>query len=332
MTARSACLALAVTTALCGAMVAGSWAGGGTPATWKTRLAVTDPKDLAGPRADGRFVLTAGGRLSLYDPRKNELQPFARGPHGYSSAADEPYIALPRRGFEGPGGCSYGRNAVYALEPGTNPGVVRISRRGVARRFASFSGFPSGIAFDTVGHFHHRLLVVVKGATSTPAVVLAFACDGTARTVAPDVPGVEGGMFVAPRSFPRFGGALIAANEFDGKVYGVGTRGGVRKVVESGIPAGPDIGVESIGLVPQLRRGGRALVADPGSDGVLTIGRSALNRAGVEPGELLISAEAQGMATVAIRCDRERRCDARQVATGPASAHSEGHLMFFRGG
>ena len=192
-------LALALlASALAATMLAPAAAGTLGTATWSPRTPVPDPQDVAGPRADGRFVIVAGTaaggerELSLYDAASGRLKSFARGANGYSTSTAEPYIVLARHGFEGPRGCSFGRDATYALEAGADPGIVRISRTGVASRFAGFAGFPVGIAFDRGGAFGHRLLVAVQG-TGVPSVIYAFDCQGERRTVVRDGPRIEGG-------------------------------------------------------------------------------------------------------------------------------------------
>jgi hypothetical protein len=135
--------------------------------------------------------------------------------------------------------------------------------------------FPSGITIDTVGSFGYRLLVTTFAAGTT--TLSAFDCRGRARVVATGAPHVEGGMAVAPRTFGRFGGKLIAADEVTGRIYAFGPRGLVRLVAESGLPAGGDIGVESVGFVPPtLGRHGAAYLADMGAPGSPTSGSDSL--------------------------------------------------------
>lgn len=306
-------------------------AGGGGSVAWQVRTPVSGPQDIAGPLADGRFVVAAGGpavlALSLYDPVAGTLRPFARGPQGYSSDTAEPYIAMAREGFRGPRGCSFGRDATYAIESGADAGVIRISRRGIASRFASFSGFPSGITFDRGGAFGHRLLVAVQGA---PSVVYGFDCDGEQRTIVADSPRIEGGMTTAPRTFGDFGRELIAVDEVPGLIYAFSPAGEARVVAASQITAGFDIGVESPGFVPGLRRGGMALLGDPGRDAILSIGAEELSNAGIRGGDLLIAAEGPPTETIAVRCSAT--CAVRAVGVGPAGdGHAEGHIKFVRG-
>lgn len=115
--------------------------------------------------------------------------------------------------------CSFRRGEVFALEPDADPGVIRIDRRGHAKRFAGLpvGKFPAGISFDQVGRFGGRLLVTVRlGATVD---VLGVDCRGRVSKFVEGAPQVEGGIVVAPRSFGALGGRLIAVDEFSGLVY-----------------------------------------------------------------------------------------------------------------
>jgi hypothetical protein len=96
-------------------------------------------------------------------------------------------------------GCSFRRDDVYAIEPTATPGIVRIDRRGRARRFADLpaGAFPSGIGFDTVGRFGNRLLVTALFGPSL--TVYALDCRGRSTVVLEGGPRVQGGIAVAPR-------------------------------------------------------------------------------------------------------------------------------------
>jgi len=187
-------------------------------------------------------------------------------------------------------GC-FARDGVYALAPGAHPAVVRIDRRGHAQ-------------------------------------LLAIDCRRGVTTIARRMPKVEGGLAVAPRSFGRFGGDLIAPDENSGRIYAVDARGDAHLVTRSGLPHGGDIGVESAGFVPAA--GATARLADrgtpgnphPGTDSVLEL---TVTSALVRPGDLLVATEG-GAQTIAIHCGA--RCSARHVADGPAIAHAEGHIVF----
>jgi hypothetical protein len=143
---------------------------------------------------------------------------------------------------------------------------------------------------------------------------------------------VEGGIAVAPATFGRFAGDLIAPGEQSGKVFAVTPRGRSLLVANSGLPRGHDIGVESEAFVPSGPRD--ALIADrgsphsshPGDNVVLRIPATELKTAGVRPGDLLVASEA-GALTDAISCSASG-CKVKYVADGPSEAHVEGHIAF----
>jgi hypothetical protein len=290
--------------------------------------------DLAGPRADGRLVAVARFRLYLVS-RSGAISRFARGPRGYAGRPEgEPYLALARERRLRRPHCSFKRDDLYVLQPGRSPAVIRVSRRGRARRFVALprGGFPDGIAFDTVGSFGRRLLVTSRFGERN--AVYSMDCRGRRRTVARRVPRLEGGMAVAPGSFGRFGGRLIAVDELSGRIYAIDARGRSRTLARSGLPAGSDRGLESLGFVPGGLRHRIAYLADlsagpssptRGTGSILRVGGRALARAGVRSGDLLVVTEA-GARTVAVRC--RRRCTVHGVTSGPAAAHAEGHVVF----
>jgi hypothetical protein len=321
-------LLAAVTTASCGSSATGKIVAPRAPklARWTAFAHVQRPLDLVGPRADGSLVLAGAGRLSLLTPTGG-VQPLARGPGGYQSpGGEEPYVAL------SPGGC-FGHETVYALRLTSGRGVVAIDASGVVRRLATIGapGLIDGIAFDRTGRFAHRLLVTVNaGATTT---VEAIGCNGVVAAITRNAPRVEGGIAVAPSTFGRFAGDLIAPSETTGKIYAITPGGRSFLVASSGLPHGNDVGVESEAFIP----GGRArdaLVADrltpgnphPGDDVVLRVTGSALRAAGTRPGDLLITTEG-GALTDAVSCSGVA-CVVRFVAQGPAIAHIEGHIVF----
>jgi hypothetical protein len=301
--------------------------------TWRAVAKVPGILDVVGPRRDGRLVLATHGGLFLMRPGGSPVA-YARGPRGYPGAPGEPYIAL-AKGRRVPGaGCAFGRDVVMVLDPDATPGIVRVDRSGRISRFADLpaGAFPTGITIDTVGRFGYRLLVTSFAAGKT--TLHAFDCRGRARAVAAGAPHVEGGIAVAPRTFGRYGGTLIAVSEVSGRIYSFGPRGHVRLVAESGLPAGGDIGIESVGFVPpKLGRRGAAYLADmgapgsptSGSDSLLILAGTSLSRANLRPGELIVATEA-GAKTIAVRC--VRRCTIRRVADGPTVAHAEGHITF----
>jgi hypothetical protein len=300
-----------------------------TLADW-TRLAhVSRPLDLAGPRKDGSLVLAAAGRLWLL--RSGVVSPFASGYR--SPGGEEPYIAMPAVGHRG---CSFGSGTVYALRLASGHGVVAISPSGGTRMFATLSarGLIDGIAFDETGRFGYRLLVSVEhGATSS---VVAIDCHGRVTTMTGRAPKVEGGITVAPSTFGRFAGDLIASDENTGRIYAIAPSGRSSLVARSGLPHGGDTGVESEAFLPADGRF-EALLADrgtpgnrhPGDDVVLSVSSAALFAAGARPGDLLDATEG-GAKTVAIHCGAQG-CTVRHVADGPAIAHPEGHIAIVQG-
>jgi len=109
-------------------------------------------------------------------------------------------------------------------------------------------------------------------------------------------------------------------------------QGRAHTLVASGLPKGGDIGVESVGFIPErgpanalallADRGGQA-EPHPGDDAFLGVTVGDLLRAGARRGDLLAATEG-GAQTIAVRCPRT--CHVRHVADGPATAHAEGHV------
>jgi hypothetical protein len=168
------------------------------------------------------------------------------------------------------------------------------------------------------------------------ATLYAVDCRGRTRVIARGVVRVEGGSAVAPRTFGRFGGWLVAVDEAGGGIYAFDAAGHARLVTRPRAPAGGDIGVEAVGFVPRgFGRRGIAYLADlgapgsptQGSDSVLSLSGGALARARVAPGDLLVATEASGV-TYAVRC--RRRCEARRVGRALDATHGEGHIAFAR--
>jgi hypothetical protein len=280
------------------------------------------PLDVVGPPSDGSLVVAAAGRLFLISASAQ----VHRFPGRYvSPGGEEPYIALV------PSGC-FGNGTVYALRLTAGRGVVAVAATGRVRRFATLRapGLIDGIAFDRTGDFGHRLLVTINAGAST--TVDAIDCRGRVDTLTRDAPRVEGGITVAPRSFGRFAGDLIAPDENSGQIFAITPHGQSMLVALSGLPRGGDIGVESAGFLPAGNQD--ALLADrltpgnphPGDDLLLRIGAAALSAAGVRRGDLLVTSEG-GALTDAVRC-RAGRCNVRFVADGPSRAHAEGHIAF----
>jgi hypothetical protein len=295
--------------------------------------------DVAGPRADGQLVLSTKNGLYLLRPG-GPVRPFANGSGGYRAGGGEPYISL-ASGSPVPGvpGCSFEQDDVFALDAGSKPGVVRVLPDGQAIRVLEFpkGAFPSGIAFDRFGRFGHRLLVTATFANNTKTTLYSIDCLGHSTVIAHGAPHVEGGIVVAPPSFGRFGGELIGANEITGRIYAFAPDGKVSLVVDSGLPAGGDVGVEALGFVPsQVGRGAAVYFADlgaPGSptkgdDSLLVLRGRDLAHASLRGGELLAAMEGGGT-TIAVRC--EPSCTVRRVAVGLPATHGEGHLEFVAG-
>jgi hypothetical protein len=326
LAAVSACVVVA------GAVAAVGGAAAPAPAQWRPLLKVPAIVDVVGPRADGRLVLSTRGGLFLLRPG-GAAEPFATGFEAYVASGGEPYVALaPARRLRALR-CSFHRDDVFALDADATPGVVRVTRAGRAARLLDLPAgvFPSGIAFDLVGRFGYRLLVA--GVVGDKTTIYAIDCLGHVQSVVQNGPHVEGGMVVAPTSFGAFAGDLIAADESSGKIFAFEPGGRSRLVVESGLRAGGDIGVESLGFVPEELRRGAAYVSDlgaPGSptegaDSLLVLRGQDLVRAALRPGDVLAATEA-GATTIAVRC--ARRCTVRHVADGPAATHGEGHITF----
>jgi hypothetical protein len=308
--------------------------GPALPGHWVSYRHLAGVVDLAGPRGDGSFTVAAAGRLFILT-RAGALRPFARGPGGYLTAlGPEPYLAT-AGGERVPGaGCSFRSGMIFALQPGGRPGIIAVTPDGRAGRFASLPATvaPTGIAFDTTGRFGHRLLVTARSHTGT--MVLAIDCAGRARTVTSAAPAMEGGIAVAPASFGRYGGDLIAPSETSGLLYAIAPDGTVATVAVSGLPRGGDIGVESAGFLPPgFGSGAAAYLADryskgnrhPGTNSILRLPGAELIKAGARAGDLLAAAEASAR-TIVVRCTSS--CAVRYIAAGPAVTHAEGHIVF----
>jgi hypothetical protein len=307
-------------------------------ARWTPAWHVPRVLDLSAPRRDGAITVATAGHLALLGPG-GALRPFAGGVGGYSSpGGEEPYIAL-SSGRRVPGaGCRFAADTLYVLRLSAHPGVTAIDAQGRTRAFASLPahGLENGIAFDDDGRFGNRLLVTATAGPHTS--VYAIDCRGGVSTVTRTAPKLEGGIAVAPETFGRFSGDLIAPDENSGQIYAIAADGRSRLLARSGLPHGGDIGVESAGFVPRrFAAGWSALVADrltpgnphPGDDVILRIDARALAAAGVRGGDLLVATEGSAY-TDAIACAAS--CAVRHVADGPAVAHLEGHITFTAAG
>lgn len=293
---------------------------------WDTFVPARRPVDVAGPRRDGAIVLAAAGRLALLRP-DGTITPYAT--RYRNSVGEEPYIALASRGC-------FGRDTAYAIRLGAGKGVLRVGNDGRTQVLARLTarGLVDGIAFDRTGAFGGRLLVTVNAGSGS--TVDAIDCHGRVTAITSHAPRIEGGIVVAPRGFGAFGGDLIAPDERGGNLYAITPGGQTRLIGASGLPHGPDIGVESAGFVP--RGIVDALLADrltpgnphPGDDVVLRIRHAALAAAGVRAGDLLVASEG-GARTDAVRCRAAAGCTIRHISDGPSVTHAEGHIAFIAG-
>jgi hypothetical protein len=301
---------------------------------WKPAVRIRRVLDLSEPRGDGAIVVAADKRLELLSP-SGSVRRLGAGTGGYlSPGGEEPYIARSSGQPVTGAGCSFAANAVYILRLTHGAGVTVVDARGEARDLARLpaGGLENGIAFDTTGRFGHRLLVSATSGSRT--TVYALDCRGSVSTVTRSAPKLEGGIAVAPASFGRFAGELIAPDENSGRVYAISPEGRSTLVADSGLARGGDVGVESAGFVPPgFGPSWSALVADrrtpgnphPGDNAVLRIAGPSLIAAGVRPGELLLATEG-GAETDAITCNATS-CRTRHVADGPGGAHLEGHIV-----
>ncbi len=297
-------------------------------ARWTASRHVAGVVDLSAPRQDAAIVVAAAGRLALLTPGGG-LRPFA--PAYAAPSGLEPYIALSSGQRLPKAHCQFPRDNVYALRLNHGPGVTVIDARGDVHRFVRLPsrGLENGIAVDAVGRFGHRLLVTSSAAGKT--TVYAIDCRGHVAVLTRRAPRLEGGVIVAPATFGRFAGELIAPDELSGRLYAIGPDGHSSVVVTSGLAHGQDVGVESEGFVPARYRD--ALIADrrtphnrhAGDDLILGLAQATLTGSGVHPGDLLAVTEG-GASTVAVTCTSS--CRVRQIADGPSAAHIEGHVVF----
>jgi hypothetical protein len=105
-----------------------------------------------------------------------------------------------------------------------------------ARRFASLPGTvtPSGITLDATGHFGHELLVTMLTQPRGDHCAGPWNARGV-HVITGHAPVMEGGIAVAPASFGRYGGDLVAPGETGGPVFVIGSP---RRPVAPGAGAG----------------------------------------------------------------------------------------------
>src|SRR2546421_7303905 len=87
------------------------------PATWSTDLHVRGVVDVAGPRSDGRLVVSGGDRLYLLDRGRKTPEAFAAGQDGYPGGkGDEPYIALSTGDRVASASCRIPPHGLYVIQ------------------------------------------------------------------------------------------------------------------------------------------------------------------------------------------------------------------------
>lgn len=300
-------------------------------AAWEPWVSVPGVFDL-GTRSDGSILVAGNAMLYLLTPGGN-LTAFASGYHDDPGA--EAYLAVSSGQDVSNAGCFFPISDAFILRLHAPTGVTRVSRNGdetVSFANVAIPGL-NGIAFDTVGAFDHRLLV--SGSAGGKSQVVAIDCAGKVQMITTSAPAFEGGLDVAPMTFGSFGGWLVAPDELSGVIWAIAPDGSVKKLVDSGLPKGGDIGVESLAFVPPgfTARGGYAYYSDratpnnphPGTDHVLRLSSNDLWVAGVQDGDLLGATEG-GASMVDVRC--EVTCTVFTVVPTPTTAHGEGHLVF----
>lgn len=302
--------------------------------TWQHWRSIPGIFDVAGPRHDGTLVVAGSGLLYLVDPAGN-VSPYARGPEGYADdAGAEAYLTVSSGHEVSDAECNFKTDDVFVLRLHAPLGITRIDKQGHATLFATVTGIDSlnGITFDTTGKFGFRLLA--SGPSAGKTAVVAIDCHSNVQFITRAAPALEGGLAVAPMGFGSFGGDLIAPDELSGKIYAIRPDGTVSVVAVSGLPAGPDTGVESVAFVPKgLTHGGDVYYSDratpdnphPGTDSLLRLSASALAAAGVHEGDMLAATEG-GATMIAVSC--RVTCHVGTVIGTPSTSHGEGHIAF----
>lgn len=307
--------------------------GGAAGTAWEQWTTVPGIFDLGGPRTDGSFVVAGSAALYLANPA-GQITRFARGSNGYhDDATAEAYLDVSPGLHVASAGCDFAPDDTLLLRLHAPIGITRVDAAGQSSPFANIgTSTLNGIAFDQAGAFDHRLLVTapVNGKTE----IVAVDCTGAVKVLTRSAPVMEGGLAVAPASFGAFGGSLIAPDELSGLIYAIAANGSTRLVVNSGLPHGPDTGVESVAFVPPgFSRGGAVFYSDrgtpgnphAGTDSLLWLPSASLVSAGVQDGDLLAATEG-GATMIAVHCDTS--CHVISVVGTPSTAHGEGHLVF----
>jgi len=307
------------------------------PVVWPLADPIPHVFDVAGPRSDGRLVVAAGGKLFLMDQTTGALDRFAGGPGGYPGAGgEEPYIAVVPAALAGR--TTFHVDDVFVLQLKPTGGILRIDSEGMAHEFANVAGVDlmNGITFDETGAFGYRLLVT--GAHAHHSTVAAIDGNGRVTVITAQAPTVEGGLAVAPSTFGRFAGDLIAPDELSGNIYAIAPDGSSQLVATPELAHGGDVGVEATGFIPDIELA-RATVyfADratpgnlhPGTDNLLALSGAELAQAGGATGDLLVGTEG-GAGLVAVRCVLTS-CRVTSIIADNRTSHGEGHIVVAMG-
>ncbi|HEX2046881.1 MAG TPA: hypothetical protein VHF27_03895 [Acidimicrobiales bacterium] len=280
------------------------------PPQWERWTSLPGVTDVAGPRPDGSLVAAASGRLHLVGP-DGTTSPFG----SYAADPGGPTAIAVAHGLDVTGaGCRFGEGEVFVLE---RQGVVRVTIDGAP---SPFLGPPptdvlTGITFDATGRFGNQLLVAGRRGDRT--VLFSVDCRGRLRTVTERAPLLGGGMAVAPAMFGAHGGDLVGADENTGDLVFIRFDGANGVLVRPELPAGPDVGAESVGFVPDdfVRRRGALHVA--GGDGTIwRMTAGALGPFGVDENDLVVAGQTGRSAAV--------RCRATCVVTALGDAEAAG--------
>jgi hypothetical protein len=324
-------------------LLAGAWgialaiAAASSPVVWPSADPIPHVFDVAGPRSDGRLVVAAGGKLFLLNQVTGAQERFAGGPAGYPGAGgEEPYIAVVPAAVAAHS--TFSLDDVFILQLKPTGAILRIDSGGIAHAFANVPGVDlmNGITFDETGAFGYRLLVT--GAHAHHSTVAAI--DGAAQVtvLTTQAPAVEGGLVVAPPTFGKFAGDLIAPDELSGKIYGIAPDGTAHVIATPELAHGGDVGVEGAGFIPDLDLAAATVYfADratpgnlhPGTDNLLALDGAGLARAGGAPGDLLVGTEG-GAGLVAVRCDLTS-CKVTPIIVDNGTSHGEGHIVVAMG-
>lgn len=292
------------------------------PPNWERWVSLPGVVDVVGPRLDGTLVAAAGGRLHLVDPATGTATPF-----GSYAADSRGHIAMaPGRDVAG-SGCRFEAGEIYALETGPPQAVTRVAIDGTASRFVETPPVDrlTGIAFDIEGRFGNQLLVAGRKAGRT--VLFSIDCRGRLRTLTETAPLMEGGMEVAPQLFGGHGGDLIGADETTGDVIFIRFDGTSGVLIRPDLPAGPGIGIASVGFTAPgfIGRGGTAYVA--GTDALWRVTPEEFSQVRIDENDLIVTTQAGGK-TAVVRC----RATCRTFPFGDAAgAKVQGHVTVVLG-